>query len=80
MRIVSLDSIKSILPSIDLFSEIESGFAAYSSGSVVVPPVGELSFQSPPGDKNYRQQAVFWDLHPHYSLLELEQLRAHQLQ
>ena len=50
MRIVSLDSIKSVLPSIDLFSEIESGFAAYSSGSVVVPPVGELSFQSPPGD------------------------------
>ena len=50
MRVVSLDSIKSVLPSIDLFSEIESGFVAYSSGSVVVPPVGELSFQSPPGD------------------------------
>ena len=50
MRIVSLDSIKSVLPNIDLLSEIESGFAAYSSGLVVVPPVGELSFQSPPGD------------------------------
>ena len=50
MRIVSLDRIKSVLPNVDLLSEIESGFAAYSSGSVVVPPVGELSFQSPPGD------------------------------
>ena len=50
MRIISLDRIKSVLPNIDLLSEIESGFAAYSSGLVVVPPVGELSFQSPPGD------------------------------
>ena len=50
MRIVSLDRIKSVLPNVDLLSEIESGFAAYSSGLVVVPPVGELSFQSPPGD------------------------------
>ena len=50
MRIVTLDHIKSILPNVDLLSEIESGFAAYSSGLVVVPPVGELSFQSPPGD------------------------------
>ncbi len=50
MRIINLDSIKSALPNIDLLSEIESGFVAYSSGLVVVPPVGELSFQSPPGD------------------------------
>ena len=50
MRIVNLDRIKSVLPNVDLLSEIESGFAAYSSGLAVVPPVGELSFQSPPGD------------------------------
>ncbi len=50
MRIVTLDRIKSVLPNVDLLSEIESGFAAYSSGLVMVPPVGELSFQSPPGD------------------------------
>ena len=50
MRIVNLDRIKSVLPNVDLLSEIESGFAAYSSGLAVVPPVGELGFQSPPGD------------------------------
>ena len=50
MRIISLDRIKAVLPNIDLLSEIESGFSAYSDGLVVVPPVGELSFQSPPGD------------------------------
>ena len=50
MRIVNLDRIKSVLTNVDLLSEIESGFAAYSSGLAVVPPVGELSFQSPPGD------------------------------
>jgi len=33
-----------------LISEIEKGFAAYSNGEVVVPPVGELHFNSPPGD------------------------------
>ena len=50
MQIISLERIKSILPKVDLISEIEAGFAAYSNGLVVVPPVGELIFQSPPGD------------------------------
>jgi ornithine cyclodeaminase len=30
--------------------EIEAGFSAYSKGEVVVPPVGELNFEDPPGD------------------------------
>ena len=30
--------------------EIETGFSAYSNGEVVVPPVGELNFDNPPGD------------------------------
>ena len=50
MQIISLEDIKSILPQVDLIQEIESGFKAYSNDLVVVPPVGELSFQSPPGD------------------------------
>ena len=50
MQIISLENIKSILPQVDLIQEIESGFKAYSNDLVVVPPVGELSFQSPPGD------------------------------
>ena len=50
MRIVSLDEIKSVLPKVDLMQEIETGFSAYSNGEVVVPPVGELNFENPPGD------------------------------
>ena len=50
MRIVSLDEIKAALPKVDLMQEIETGFSAYSNGEVVVPPVGELNFENPPGD------------------------------
>jgi ornithine cyclodeaminase len=37
-----LDEIKAILPAVDLLTAIEEGFAAYSAGRAVVPPVGEL--------------------------------------
>ena len=29
---------------------IENGFKAYSSGKTVIPSLGELSFEDPPGD------------------------------
>ena len=47
IRVVDLSTIKSILPKVDLISEIENGFAAYSNGDVIVPPIGELNFDSP---------------------------------
>jgi len=50
MRVISLDEIKTVLPKVDLISDIETGFASYSRGEVVVPPVGEMHFESPPGD------------------------------
>jgi len=50
MKILTLDQIKSVLPSVDLMGEIENGFIAYSQGRAVVPPVGELVMQDPPGD------------------------------
>ncbi len=50
MQIFSLDEIKSVLPRVNLVGEIEKGFVAYSNGGVVVPPVGELHFDTPPGD------------------------------
>ena len=50
MRIYSLEEIKNVLTKINLVQEIEDGFAAYSKGEVIVPPVGELHFDSPPGD------------------------------
>jgi ornithine cyclodeaminase len=34
----------------ELITAIEEGFIAYSQGKVVVPPVGQLLFEDPPGD------------------------------
>ncbi len=48
--VVSLAEIKAALAAIDPLPLIEAGFAAYSRGEVVVPPVGELVFDDPPGD------------------------------
>jgi ornithine cyclodeaminase len=35
---------------LDVAKDIEDGFVAYSQGRVVVPPVGEMVFEKPPGD------------------------------
>lgn len=50
MKVFGLEDIKRVLPKIDLTPLIKEGFVAYSSGLAVVPPVGELSFENPPGD------------------------------
>ncbi len=42
MKILTLDQINAILPTLNLLPAIEAGFAAYSVGKAVVPPVGEL--------------------------------------
>ena len=42
MRTITLDEMKTVLPSLDLVTDIEAGFVAYSDGQAVVPPVGEL--------------------------------------
>ncbi|UCG03475.1 MAG: ornithine cyclodeaminase family protein [Candidatus Heimdallarchaeota archaeon] len=49
-KIIRLSKIKEILRSIDPLKLIEEGFVAYSQGKVVVPPVGEMIFEEPPGD------------------------------
>jgi ornithine cyclodeaminase len=48
--VVPLAEIKTALAAIDPLPLIEEGFAAYSRGEAVVPPVGELVFDEPPGD------------------------------
>ena len=48
--VVTLAEIRKALDAIDPLPLIEAGFAAYSRGEVVVPPVGELVFDDPPGD------------------------------
>ena len=42
--------IEDALQRVDVTTAIEEGFVAYSRGKVVVPPVGELVFEDPPGD------------------------------
>jgi ornithine cyclodeaminase len=48
--VVSLADIKKALAAINPIPLIEEGFIAYSRGEAVVPPVGELVFDEPPGD------------------------------
>ena len=48
--VVPLAEIRKALAAIDPLPLIEAGFVAYSRGQVVVPPVGELIFDHPPGD------------------------------
>jgi len=48
--VVPLAEIKKALAAIDPLPLIEEGFVAYSQGRSVVPPVGELVFEDPPGD------------------------------
>ena len=47
---LDLDEIKSLIDTPQLIQEIETGFVLYSEGKVVVPPVGFLHFDDPPGD------------------------------
>ncbi len=53
-QIIKWAEIEVVLPGIDVISEIEKGFVAYSEGKVVVPPVGELLFEDPPGDTHIK--------------------------
>ena len=48
--IISLEEINKILKELDPVKMIEEGFVAYSRGDVIVPPVGEMIFDDPPGD------------------------------
>lgn len=48
--IIKLNKITSIVNKIDVTTAMKEGFIEYSNGNSVVPPVGELLFDSPPGD------------------------------
>lgn len=49
-RTYNVDQIKQVIGKLDVTKYIEEGFVAYSQGRVVVPPVGEMIFEKPPGD------------------------------
>jgi len=49
-KIFYLSQIKKALKNIDPVPAVEEGFQAYSRGEAVIPPVGEMLFEEPPGD------------------------------
>src|SRR5690349_23740149 len=50
MHIFKLDEIRAALDPFALIKSQEAAFIAYSDGKTMVPPVGYLQFDDPPGD------------------------------
>jgi ornithine cyclodeaminase/alanine dehydrogenase-like protein (mu-crystallin family) len=61
--ILTLEQIKRAVDSLELIRTLEEGFVAYSQGRVVVPPVGHLDFDNPPGDCHIKYGCVRGDEH-----------------
>ena len=59
--VLKLDEIKRLIDVPLLIDEIEAGFVLYSEGKVVVPPVGFLHFDQPPGDVHIKYGYVKGD-------------------
>jgi ornithine cyclodeaminase len=57
-RVIEVAELERVLPTLELMAPIEAGFAAYSRGEAIVPPVGELSFEDPPGDVHIKYGAI----------------------
>jgi ornithine cyclodeaminase len=53
-KVIPLEIIRGIVPRLDLVNLMEEGFVAYSAGRAVVPPVGELIFEDPPGETHIK--------------------------
>lgn len=53
-QLISLETIKKIVPHLDVVGLMEEGFVAYSEGRAVIPPVGELIFEDPPGETHIK--------------------------
>jgi ornithine cyclodeaminase len=63
MRVVQRAAIDEVLEGIDVVGAMEAAFIAYSAGRCVVPPPGELTFESPPGDVHIKYGYVRGDDH-----------------
>ncbi len=60
-KVLKLDEIKRLIDIPQLIREIEAGFVLYSEDKVVVPPVGFLHFDAPPGDVHIKYGFVTGD-------------------
>ena len=61
MHILDKQTIENILKNLELVPMIEDGFIAYSEGKSIVPPVGELTFDEPPGDVHIKYGYIIGD-------------------
>ncbi|MDH5467715.1 MAG: ornithine cyclodeaminase family protein [Candidatus Aminicenantes bacterium] len=59
--IFTLDQIKASLKDIDTIKAIEQGFVAYSQKKAVIPPIGEMIFEKPPGDVHIKYGYIIGD-------------------
>ena len=59
--VLKLAEIKQLIDVPQLIREIEAGFVLYSEDRVVVPPVGFLNFEDPPGDVHIKYGYVIDD-------------------
>ena len=59
--VLKLEEIKRLIDVPQLIQEIENGFVLYSEDRVVVPPVGFLHFNQPPGDVHIKYGFVTGD-------------------
>jgi ornithine cyclodeaminase len=59
--VLGLEEIRRLIRIPQLIQAIEDGFVLYSSGKVVVPPVGLLHFDEPPGDVHIKYGYVKGD-------------------
>ncbi len=59
--VLGLEAIKRLITTPPLIQAIEDGFVLYSDGKVVVPPVGFLHFDQPPGDVHIKYGYVRGD-------------------
>ncbi|MBN1221789.1 MAG: ornithine cyclodeaminase family protein [Candidatus Aminicenantes bacterium] len=53
-NVYNLTQIKKVLKDLQPIQDIEDGFVAYSQGKAVIPPVGELIFDKPPGETHIK--------------------------
>lgn len=53
-RVIEKSEIERLVAAVDLIPAIERAFVDYSQGKAVVPPVGELLFNDPPGDAHIK--------------------------
>jgi ornithine cyclodeaminase len=60
-KVHSLEAIQRAAATLDFVPDIEAGFVAYSKGQAVVPPVGELLFDNPPGDAHIKYGKIIGD-------------------